>query len=127
MRIMTDSEPTLESIASTRQVERKGSKMTVQEMKEKLIEGEIKSYQWLSTKEMWADGMTKEMEMADGSRKFLQSGKCEIRKEEVNKVFYENKEVKMLNIRNRKKKEEEVEEETGIKKIRKSSEPDWRI
>ena len=59
VRIITDSEPTLESIASTRQIERKGLRMTVQEMKEKLIEGEVKSYQWLSTKEMWADGMTK--------------------------------------------------------------------
>ena len=39
--------------------------MTVQEMKEKLMEGEIESYQWLSTKEMWADGLTKEMEMAN--------------------------------------------------------------
>ena len=113
---MTDSEPTLESIASTRQVERKGLRMTVQEMKDKLIECEIKSYQWLSTKEIWADGMTKEMEMADGLRKLLQSGKCEIRKEEVNKVVYENEEVKMLTIRNRKKREEEVEEETGIRK-----------
>ena len=116
VRIMTDSEPPLESIASTRQIERKGLRMTVQEMKEKLIEGEVKSYQWLSTKEMWADGMTKEMEMADGLRKLLQSGKCEIRKEEINKVVYENEEVKMLNIRSRKKREEDVEEGTGIKK-----------
>ena len=61
LRIITDSEPTLESIASTRQIERKGLRMTVQEMKEKLIDGEVKSYQWLSTKEMWADGMTKEI------------------------------------------------------------------
>ena len=90
--------------------------MTVQDIKEKLIEGEVKSYQWLSTKEMWADGMKKEMEMADGVRKWLQSGKCEIRKEEINKVVYENEEVKMLNIRSRKKKEEEVEEEKGSKK-----------
>ena len=112
---MTDSEPTLESIVSTRQIERKGLRMKVQEMKEKLIEGEVKSYQWLSTKEMWADGMTKEMEMVGGLRKLLQSGKCEIRKEEVNKVVYENEEVKMLNIRNRKKKEEEGKEEAAVK------------
>ena len=103
VRIMTDSEPTLESIASTRQIERKGLRMTVQEMKEKLIDGEVKSYQWLSTKEMWADGRTKEMEMADGLRKLLQSGQCKIKKEEINKVIYENEEIKMLNIRNRKK------------------------
>merc|ERR1712240_631885 len=39
VRVMTESEPTLESIASTRQIERRGLRMTVQEMKEKLIEG----------------------------------------------------------------------------------------
>ena len=89
VRVMTDSEPTLESIASTRQIERKGLRMTVQEMKEKLMEGEIKSYQWLSTKEMWADGLTKEMEMAEGLRQLLKAGKCEINKEEVNEVVYE--------------------------------------
>ena len=113
---MTDSEITLESIASTRQIERKGLRMTVQDMKEMLMEGEVKSYQLLSTKEMWADGLTKEMEMAEGFRKLLQSGKCEMRKEEVNKVVYENEEVKMLNIRNRKKKEGEVAEEKGSRK-----------
>ena len=106
VRVMTDSEPTLESIASTKQIERKGLRMTVQEMKEKLLEGEIQSYQWLSTKEMWADGLTKEMEMAEGLRKLLKEGKCEMVKEEVNKVISENGEIKMLNIRNRKKKAE---------------------
>ena len=55
---------------------------------------------------MWADGMTKEMEMAEGLRNLLKTEKCEIEKEEVNKVVYENNEVKMMNIRNRKKQEE---------------------
>ena len=111
---MTDSEPTLESIASTKQIERKGLRMTVQEMKEKLLEGEIKSYQWLSTKEMWADGLTKEMEMAEGLRNLLKVGKCEIMKKEVNKVVCENEEIKMLNIRNRKKKEEEIGDKGSV-------------
>ena len=106
--VMTDSEPTLESIASTKQIERKGLRMTVQEMKEKLLDGEIKSYQWLSTKEMWADGLPKEMEMAEGLRQLLKEGKCEMVKEEV---VCENGEIKMLNIRNRKKKEEAREED----------------
>ena len=109
VRIMTDSEPTLESIASTKQIERKGLRMTVQEMKEKLMEGEIRLYQWLSTKEMWADGLTKEMEMAEGLRNLLKAGKCMITKQEVNKVVCQNEEIRMLNIRNRKKKEEEGE------------------
>ena len=55
---------------------------------------------------MWADGLTKEMEMAEGLRKLLKEGKCEMVKEEVNKVMCENEEIKMLNIRNRKKKAE---------------------
>ena len=116
VRIMTDSEPTLESIASTKQIERKGLRMTVQEMKEKLMEGEIKSYQWLSTKEMWADRLTKEMEMAEGLRQLLKAGKCEIVKEEVDKAVCESEDIKMLNIRNRKKKEETIEGEKGNKK-----------
>ena len=113
VRIMIDSEPTLESIASTKQIERKGLQMTVQEMKEKLMEGEIKSYQWLSTKEMWADGLTKEMEMAEGLRNLLKAGKCMITKQEVNKVVCQNEEIRMLNIRNQKKKEETIEGEKG--------------
>ena len=117
VRVMTDSEPTLESIASTKQIERKGLRMTVQEMKEKLREGEIKSYQWVSTKQMWADGLTKEMEMAEGLRKLLKIGRCEITKEEVNKVVCENEEIKMLNIRNRKKKKEMIGEK-GEKRIK---------
>ena len=114
VRLITDSEPMLESIASTWQIERKGLRMTVQEMKEKLMDGEVKSYQWLSTKEMWADGMTKEIEMADGLRKLLQSGQCKIQNEEINKVIYENEEIKMVNIRHRKKREEEIEKEIEI-------------
>ena len=111
VRMYTDSEPLLESIASTKQIERKSLRMTVQEMKERLIKGDVRSYQWIPTKEMWSDGMTKEMEMAEGLRKLLQTGSCEMKKEEVNKVIYENDEIKMVNIRNRKKKEEGVEEE----------------
>merc|ERR1712036_179435 len=98
VRVLTDSEPTLESIASTKQIERKGLRMTVQEMKEKLRDGEIKSYQLVSTKQMWADGLTKEMEMADGLRELLKTGRCEIVKEEVNKVVCEKEEIKLLNI-----------------------------
>ena len=117
VRIMTDSEPTLESIASTKQIERKGLRMTVQEMKEKLMEGEIKSYQWLSTKEMWADGLTKEMEMAEGLRNLLKAGKCMITKQEVNKVVCQNEEIRMLNIRNRKKRRKQWKERKEMCKI----------
>ena len=45
VRVYTDSEPLLESIASTKQIERKSLRMTVQKLKERLMEGEVKSYQ----------------------------------------------------------------------------------
>ena len=38
VKVYTDSEPLLESIASTKQIERKGLRMTVQELKERLME-----------------------------------------------------------------------------------------
>ena len=60
---------------------------------------------------MWADGLTKEMEMAEGLRQLLKEGKYEMVKEEVNKVICENEEIKMLNIRNRKEKAEAREED----------------
>ena len=75
--------------------------MVVQEMKEKLRDGDITSYQWVSTKNIWADGLTKEMPMTEGVRKLLQEGKCEMVKENINKVICEQEEIKMLNIRNR--------------------------
>ena len=59
---------------------------------------------------MWADGLTKEMEMAEGLRNLLKAGKCNIANQEINKVICQNKEIKMLNIRNRKKKEETNQE-----------------
>ena len=58
--------------------------------------------------------MTKEIEMADGLRKLLQSGQCKIQKEEINKVIYENEEIKMFNIRNRKNREEKIYKEVVI-------------
>ena len=54
--------------------------------------------------------------MGEGLRQLLKAGNREIMKEEVNKVVCENEEIIMLNIRNQKKKEEEIEGEKGNKK-----------
>ena len=54
--------------------------------------------------------MTKKMKMAEGLRKLLQTESCKMKKEEVNKVIYENDEIKMVNIRTSKKKAEDKEE-----------------
>ena len=83
----------------------------VQELKERLMEGDVRSYQWIPTKEMWSDGLTKEMEMAEGLRKMLKTGVSKIKKEKGNMVVYDKEEIRMVNIRNRKKEEEEEEKD----------------
>ena len=60
IRLFTDSESSLESIASSKQIERKTLRMTVVDLKERLVEGDILSYAWLPTERMWADLLTKE-------------------------------------------------------------------
>ena len=62
MRLFTDSEATLESIASSK-IERKTLRLTVVELKERLVDGEIYSYSWLPTQSMWTDMMMKEMRL----------------------------------------------------------------
>ena len=111
VRILTDSEPTLESIASTRQIERKGLRMLGHEMKDKLRDREITSYQWISTKKIWADGLTKEMPMTDGIRNLLKNGKCDMVQEDTNKVICQDDEIKMINIRNRKRGKSEKDDD----------------
>ena len=50
VKLFTDSESTLESITSSKQVERKTLRMTVRELNDSLLEGEILSYARLLTK-----------------------------------------------------------------------------
>ena len=44
VRLFTDSEPMLESIASLKQIERKNLRFTVVDLKERLIDGDVFSY-----------------------------------------------------------------------------------
>ena len=66
VRLFTDSESTLESIASSKQVDRRNLRMTEQELKDCLLEHDVVSYAWLPTEHMWADVLTKEMKMPEG-------------------------------------------------------------
>ena len=58
-----ESESILESIASSRQIERKTLRQTVVNLKERLVDSDLYSYSWLPTGEMMADLMTKEMKI----------------------------------------------------------------
>ena len=61
--LFTDSESTLESIASSKQIERKTLRQTIVDLKERLVDGDIQSYSWLPTQDMIADMMTKKMHL----------------------------------------------------------------
>ena len=50
----------MELIASTKQVERKSLHMFIQDLKERLMDGKISSYQLILTGSMLADAKTKE-------------------------------------------------------------------
>ena len=63
VRLFTDSEPTLELIASSRQVERKTLRPTILDLKERFVDKDIQSYSWLPTQDMLADVLTKEMKI----------------------------------------------------------------
>ena len=52
IRLFMDSQATLESIASSKRIEKRTSRMTVVDLKERLVDGDIYSYSWLPTKDM---------------------------------------------------------------------------
>ena len=58
--LYTDSESKLESVASSRQISNKTLRNVIVDLKERLVNGEITSYAWLSTHNMWANIHTKE-------------------------------------------------------------------
>ena len=103
--LFTDSEPTLESIASSRQVMTKSLRMPICELKNKLVSGEVQSYAWLPTESMWADVLTKEMKLPVGLELVLLENKMELPNTSVNEVKAFGSEVRMQNIRNRSVKE----------------------
>ena len=96
---MTDSKPLLDSIASTKQVETKMMRPVITDMKEKLMDKSVKSFDWLETKKMVADVLTKE----NSSNKDLDGIMIENKfeglfvclKEGKNKVRYNGVEIKM--------------------------------
>ena len=58
--VYTDSKPTIESIYSTRQVDRKTVRHVIQSMKDALDRGEVSEFKYVNTKEMLADVLTKD-------------------------------------------------------------------
>ena len=99
VKLLTDSRPTLESIASSKQVERKLLRNAVADLKAKLVEKEVESYSWLDTKDMIADILTKECKENYDIMDVLNNGKLRIASNEDNFVHFENEEFKMENVK----------------------------
>ncbi len=100
MRLFTDSEATLESIASSKQIERKALTLNVVDLKERLVDGDVHSYSWLPTKSMWADMMTKEMQLPPALEDVFLKNDLDLPQPLVNEVKAVGTEIRMTNIRN---------------------------
>ena len=98
VHFFTDSELTLESIASSKQIERKSLRMTIRDMKDCLLDGEVESYQWISTNDIWADGLTKENELLVSFEEVLLDRKLVMRNNGINKVQSQDGEIRMASI-----------------------------
>ena len=101
IRLFTNSEATLDSIASSKQIKRKTLRMTVVDLKERLVYREIFLYSWLPTKDMWADMMTKEMKIPPALEDVIMENVMDLPKPLVNEVKAVGTEICMTNIRNR--------------------------
>ena len=70
-------------------------------MKQRLVDGEITSYAWLSTSSMWADILTKEKKMPSTFEVVILKNELSLEDTSVNRVMAFGQEVRMTNIRNR--------------------------
>ena len=99
--LYTDSESTLESIASTKQILTKTLRNMITDLKQRLVEGEITFYTWLPTTSMWADVLTKEKKILPDLNNVFLNNEMRLGDTSVNKVVAFNQEVRMTNIGNR--------------------------
>ena len=98
VHLLTDSESTLESIASSKQIERKTLRKTIIDLKEG---GDIQSYSWLPTQDMMADLMTKEMKIPFNLEEVIMRNTLHLPQPLVNEVVTVGTEIRMKNIQNR--------------------------
>jgi len=79
--------------------------LTIRDLKERLVEGDISSYSWLSTEDMWTDLLTKEMHLPQHLEDaILRNDHC-LPKSQINQVKAVGTEIRMHYIRNRKQTE----------------------
>ena len=101
INLFTDSESTLESITSSKQISTKTLRNIITDLKQRLVTEEITSYAWLPTLFMWADILTKEKKMPLTFEDVIIKNDLKLEDTSVNKVMAFGQEVQMTNIRNR--------------------------
>ena len=95
------SEPTLESKASSKKGERKTLRPTIVDLKERLVDKDIFSYSWLPTKDMWADVMTKEMQLPPALEDVFLKNDFSLPQPLINEVKAIGTDIRMTKMRNR--------------------------
>ena len=101
VRLFTDSEASLESIASSKQIERKTLRLTMTDLKERLVDRNVFSYSWLPTRNMLADMMMKEMQLPSALENVLLKNDLDLPQPLMNEVKAIGTEIRRDNIRNR--------------------------
>ena len=98
--LFRDSESTLESVESSKQISTKTLRNVIADLKQRLVDGEITSYAWLPTFSMWADILTKEKRMPSAFEDVITKNNLSLEDTSINKVMAFGQEVWMTNIRN---------------------------
>ena len=110
VKVYTDSKATLDSLASTHQIEQRMLRSSIADLKQKLETKEIQSYEWITDQEMIADILTKEKRTKEGLEDVLRMGRLDIVNRNHNIVVEENGEFLMKNPRTKdSRKKEEVQ------------------
>ena len=89
VKMFTDSLATLESVASSHQVERRMLRADIADLKQKLEFGEVNKICWLQDKRMLADILTKERKEKLGLDDLMKENKMDALKSADNCVTYD--------------------------------------
>ena len=119
IKLYTDSIPTLESIASTKQVEQRLLRNCYTELKDRLERGEIESYVWLDTDDMVADILTKDSKVNLDIVDITRDNRFRLSRNEDNIVSYSDGEITLRNRKEKAKKREKIglENDEGLKLV----------
>ena len=115
VKIYTDSKATLDSIASTKQIEQRMLRSCIAGLKEKPETKEVESFEWITDEYMLADILTKEKNTKEGLEDLTSKNKLDVINRDFNLVVEENGEFLMKNIKTKEKKRERVDNKSKSK------------